>query len=99
MSPPFDGDPAALAAAAGVLLAALWKIRLWLRHDRRTDLSAETQHDANDTLIDNLREEVDRLYRLVEELGRRLDGEMALRRTAEAEVARLKIRIEELELR
>lgn len=99
MSPPFDGDPAAIAAAVGVLLAALWKVRLWFRHDRRTDLTAEAQHDANDTLIENLRDEVDRLYRLVEELGRRLDTEMSLRRAAEADVARLKIRIEGLERR
>lgn len=97
--PPLDGDPAAIAAGLGLLAAAVWKIRLWLRQDTRHDRSAETQYEAHDTLVEKLRDEVERLYALVGDLGDRLDDEMNMRRAAETEVNRLRMRVEELERR
>jgi len=90
-----DGaDPAAIAAGVGVLAAAAWKIRLWMRQDRRDDRSAVSAHSARDALVDNLREEVERLYLLVDNIGHRLDDEMRLRREVEEENVRLRRRLD-----
>lgn len=94
-----EGDPAAILASLAVIAAALWKVRLWMRQDKRADKSAETQHEAHDDLVMNLREEVGRLYELIEDMGKRLDAEMRLRRDVENENATLKRRVADAERR
>lgn len=86
---------------AGIIFAAsvLWKVWLRFRDDKRADKAAERSHEAEgsvigsyDRLIKQLREEVERLAKDIEE-------ERDARYEAENQARALQIRVELLEQR
>ena len=97
-------DHAGVAAALGLIAAAAWKIYLRLKSDSRNDKtdarkseSEVDQYDHYDSLIENLRGEVDRLAGSVGRLSRELDEERRARFAAEDLANSLKLKVEYLE--
>jgi len=82
-------DAGGAIAALLLCAAALWKIYLRIRKDTREDHAERTQGDNYAAIIEQLRMEVSRLARAVNELGSELETERRKRHAAEARVSRL----------
>lgn len=91
-------DVAAWIAGAVVGLAGAWKLFMHARRDQRADQSGAEQQGGYSVLVGELRDEVDRLSKLMREMGTRLDVEIAKRREVEAENHALKLRVAHLEI-
>jgi len=91
-----DGDPtnAPWWAAGGAF--ALWVVReIWGVINSRKKERTET--DANVTLVSGLTERIDRLEQSQARMGTQLDEEIKLRREAQEEAHRLRMRVQTLE--
>jgi len=86
-------DPAGKLALLTVTAAAVWKIYLRLKHDHREDKSEARTDKAEDSIIENLRAEVERLAQSVRALSEEVDKERRARWTAEARIAHLEAQI------
>lgn len=90
-------DTAVIAATTTMLAAAAWKVYFRLRKDQREDHAEAGSSKSYDAIIEQLREQVDRLAEQMTRVTADLDAERAARYTAQASEARLKIRVEVLE--
>jgi hypothetical protein len=91
-----DGDPTTAPwwAAGGAF--ALWAVReIWGVINSRKKERTET--DANVTLVGGLTERIDRLEQSQARMGTQLDEEIKLRREAQEEAHRLRMRVQTLE--
>ncbi|WP_296247895.1 hypothetical protein [Stenotrophomonas sp.] len=91
-----DGDPTTAPwwAAGGAF--ALWAVReVWGVINSRKKERTET--DANVTLVSGLTERIDRLEQSQARMGTQLDEEIKLRREAQEEAHRLRMRVQTLE--
>jgi hypothetical protein len=91
-----DGDPTTAPwwAAGGAF--ALWAVReIWGVINSRKKERTET--DANVTLVSGLTERIDRLEQSQARIGTQLDEEIKLRREAQEEAHRLRMRVQTLE--
>ncbi|MGR4897495.1 hypothetical protein ACIPR8_19825 [Stenotrophomonas sp. LARHCG68] len=91
-----DGDPSTAPwwAAGGAF--ALWLVReIWGVINSRKKERTET--DANVTLVGGLTERIDRLEQSQARMGTQLDEEIKLRREAQEEAHRLRMRVQTLE--
>ncbi len=91
-----DGDPTTAPwwAAGGAF--ALWAVReIWGVINSRKKERTET--DANVTLVSGLTERIDRLEQSQARMGSQLDEEIKLRREAQEEAHRLRMRVQTLE--
>ncbi|PZU17584.1 hypothetical protein [Stenotrophomonas pigmentata] len=91
-----DGDPTTAPwwAAGGAF--ALWAVReIWGVINSRKKERTET--DANVTLVGGLTERIDRLEQSQVRMGTQLDEEIKLRREAQEEAHRLRMRVQTLE--
>ncbi|KRG71781.1 hypothetical protein ABB27_02510 [Stenotrophomonas terrae] len=91
-----DGDPTTAPwwAAGGAF--ALWAVReIWGVINSRKKERTET--DANVTLVSGLTERIDRLEQSQARMGTQLDEEIKLRREAQEEAHRLRMRVQTLE--
>jgi len=91
-----DGDPTTAPwwAAGGAF--ALWAVReIWGVIKSRKKERTET--DANVTLVGGLTERIDRLEQSQVRMGTQLDEEIKLRREAQEEAHRLRMRVQTLE--
>lgn len=79
------------------LLATLWKIVLRGRADWRADNAGEAAKDGYSAVVKQLTEHVDRLDRVIKDLGDRLNAEMMNRARAEADNEELRRRVASLE--
>lgn len=79
------------------LLATLWKIVLRGRADWRADNAGETARDGYAAVVAQLTAHVDRLDRVIKDLGDRLNAEMMNRARAEADNEELRRRVASLE--
>ncbi len=86
-------DPAGKLALLTVTAAAVWKIYLRLKHDHREDKAKARTDKAEDSIIENLREEVERLAQSVRALSQQVDAERQARWKAEARIAQLEAQI------
>lgn len=91
-----DGDPntAPWWAAGGAF--ALWAVReIWgVVASRKKD---RTETDANVALVSGLTERIERLEQSLGRIGTQLDEEIKLRREAQEEAHRLRMRVQTLE--
>lgn len=99
-------DPAGKAALLTVIAAALWKLWLRLRHDTRADKGEAREHEAKDNVfggfeqvIEQLRDEVERLGTTVKSMSVELAEEREARIAAEATAQDLRHRVGVLERR
>jgi hypothetical protein len=87
-------DPATRAAGwsaiVGVLMAAAWKVRLWMRMDARTDRAGEVGQSTYEKMIESLNRQNDFL-------NKRLAQEVEWRLEADSEIGKLRIRVSVLE--
>lgn len=91
-----DGDPSTAPwwAAGGAF--ALWAVReIWGVINSRKKERTET--DANVTLVSGLTERIERLEQSQARMGTQLDEEIKLRREAQEEAHRLRMRVQTLE--
>jgi len=91
-----DGDPTTAPwwAAGGAF--ALWAVReVWGVINSRKKERTETA--ANVTLVSGLTERIDRLEQSQARMGTQLDEEIKLRREAQEEAHRLRMRVQTLE--
>ena len=91
-----DGDPTTAPwwAAGGAF--ALWAVReVWGVINSRKKERTET--DDNVTLVSGLTERIDRLEQSQARMGTQLDEEIKLRREAQEEAHRLRMRVQTLE--
>lgn len=91
-----DGDPSTAPwwAAGGAF--ALWLVReIWGVINSRKKERTET--DANVTLVGGLTERIDRLEQSQARMSTQLDEEIKLRREAQEEAHRLRMRVQTLE--
>jgi uncharacterized membrane protein len=84
---------AAVLAIAATVAAGIWKLIFNFRKDVRDDKSGE----AHSSVIVELRREVERLAKMVDELSAKLEDEVARRRAVENENHDLRLRIAVLE--
>lgn len=97
---PLDEWSAGLAkwlTAIVVAAAAGWKIWLRVRRDNRQDHGGAAAEDGYETIIAQLSSHVQRLDKLVADMGERLNREMQARYQCEAVNEGLRIRIAALE--
>lgn len=88
---------ASIAAGVMVLAAAVWKVYLRLKSDRRVDGAAEDSYDGYGRILSQMRQEIDRLSRAVNDMGLELERERKARHEAQAENGRLTWRVSVLE--
>lgn len=88
---------AAWAAGIGVAIGGVWRMVFRGRQDVREDKIASAQQKGYSALVDELQQEVDRLAKMVRDMGSKLDREIAKRMEVEVENHALRLRVAHLE--
>lgn len=97
-------DQAGIAAGLGLAAVTVWKIWLRLKNDKRQDAAGDRENQAGESthqqygkIIEQLRTEVDRLGKAVNDMSERLRQEQLGRFEAEGQVQLLRAKVSRLE--